>query len=120
MTTVTDADREAYLALNMLPPELAEAVQAGKWDHLTGMQVLARHREAAEERARLEGIAMGIKAAAREATSFLVGDPANGVPLHNPMAHEIADATRTLAPAAILAQHKRAKVMDSAADADLI
>lgn len=41
---VTQKDREAYLSLNMLPPEDAEAVRAGKWDSLTGMQVLARHR----------------------------------------------------------------------------
>lgn len=38
----------------------------------------------------------GIEAAARKATSFLVGDPKNGVPLRNPMPHEIADAIRTL------------------------
>lgn len=31
---------------------------------------------------------------AKLATSFLVGDPANGVPLRNPMAHEIAAAIR--------------------------
>ena len=35
-------------------------------------------------------------AAALLATSFLVGDPQNGVPLRNPMAHEIAAAIRAL------------------------
>lgn len=30
--------------------------------------------------------------ASKKATSFLVGDPAKGVPLRNPMAHEIAEA----------------------------
>ena len=34
--------------------------------------------------------------AAKVATSFLVGDPFNGVPLRSPMAHEIADAIRAL------------------------
>lgn len=42
---VTQKDREAYLSLNMLPPEDAEAVRAGRWDGVTGMQVLARHRQ---------------------------------------------------------------------------
>lgn len=35
---------------------------------------------------------------ARDATSFLVGDPANGVPLRNPMAHEVAERIRALTP----------------------
>lgn len=37
-----------------------------------------------------------LEEAANIATSFLVGDPANGIPLRNPMAHEIADAIRSL------------------------
>lgn len=37
-----------------------------------------------------------LEGAARAATGFLVGDPANGVPLRNPMAHEIAERIRTL------------------------
>lgn len=41
---VTAADREAYLAMNMLPESDAIDVRAGRWDHTTGMQVLARHR----------------------------------------------------------------------------
>jgi hypothetical protein len=36
------------------------------------------------------------EAAARKATNFLVGDPANGIPLRAPMPHEIADAIRAL------------------------
>lgn len=36
------------------------------------------------------------EAAAAKATSFLVGDPENGVPLRSPMPHEIADAIRKL------------------------
>lgn len=38
-----------------------------------------------------------IEACAKLATSFLVGDPKNGVPLHRPSAHQIADAIRALA-----------------------
>lgn len=34
--------------------------------------------------------------AANKATGFLVGDPLAGIPLRNPMAHEIADAIRAL------------------------
>lgn len=36
------------------------------------------------------------EAAAHMATSFLVGDPANGVPLRSPSPHQIADAIRAL------------------------
>lgn len=41
---VTPADHEAYLALSMLPEKYAADVRAGRWDEVTGMQVLARHR----------------------------------------------------------------------------
>ena len=37
-------------------------------------------------------IARGMRRAAGVATSFLVGDPLNGIPLRNPMAHEVAGA----------------------------
>ena len=40
--------------------------------------------------------AEALEEAAKLATSFLVGDPKNGVPLRNPLAHEIADAIRAL------------------------
>ncbi len=40
--------------------------------------------------------AEALEEAATKATSFLVGDPKNGVPLRNPLAHEIADAIRAL------------------------
>ena len=39
--------------------------------------------------------------AAWKASSFLVGDPKNGVPLRNPMAHEISDAIRAIDPATL-------------------
>ena len=40
----------------------------------------------------------GRDAGAKKATSFLVGDPLNGVPLRNPTANEIATAIRLLLP----------------------
>ena len=43
------------------------------------------------------GFALTLKAAAEEATRFLVGDPANGIPLRSPMPHEIQDHILSLA-----------------------
>lgn len=50
------------------------------------------HIEQIITRALLEGL----RRAASKATSFLVGDPANGVPLRSPMAHEVAAAILSL------------------------
>jgi hypothetical protein len=41
---VTDADREAYLAMSMLPEFDAADVRAGLWDKVTGVQAFACHR----------------------------------------------------------------------------
>lgn len=41
---VTQEDREAYLAMNMLPEFDAADVRAGLWDKVTGLQAFARHR----------------------------------------------------------------------------
>lgn len=41
---VTDADREAYLAMNMLPEFDAADVRAGLWDNVTGLQAFKSHR----------------------------------------------------------------------------
>ncbi|MGJ8477234.1 hypothetical protein [Sphingobium yanoikuyae] len=41
---VTAADREAYLAMNMLPEFDAADVRSGLWDKVTGVQAFARHR----------------------------------------------------------------------------
>jgi len=57
----------------------------------------------AERDAALALVAAAYEVAARKATGFLVGKPENGVPLRNPMAHEIAKAIRALAPADALA-----------------
>jgi len=50
MVEVTDADREAYLALNMLPEFDAADVRAGRWDNVTGIQAFAAHRTATLQR----------------------------------------------------------------------
>ena len=44
---ITQADRLAYLSLNMLTPDDQFSVMAANWDCTTGMQVLARHRHQA-------------------------------------------------------------------------
>ena len=49
MVEVTQEDREAYLAMNMLPEFDAADVRAGLWDKVTGLQAFARHRIAALE-----------------------------------------------------------------------
>lgn len=41
---VTQADREAYLAMNMLPEFDAADVRAGLWDKVTGVQAFKSHR----------------------------------------------------------------------------
>ena len=51
MVEVTQEDREAYLAMNMLPEFDAADVRAGLWDKVTGLQAFARHRIAAENAA---------------------------------------------------------------------
>lgn len=58
--------------------------------------------------------AAGIEAAAGEATSFLVGDPKNDIPLRNPMAHEIAKAIRALTPPGATAAAARVLLDDLA------
>lgn len=104
MTTVTEADREAYLALNMLPEKYAEAIRAGEWDEVTGLQAFARHREAAEQRGRLEGAEIMREAAAKDAEEWFPGDKKTLFPKYGVVA-----AIRHLDPAAIIAQHARTK-----------
>jgi hypothetical protein len=68
MTTVTDADREAaalYLVSAGADREWADFIVAGQSDHELMLQAFARHREATESRARLEGAEIAREAAAR-------------------------------------------------------
>ncbi len=51
MVEVRQEDREAYLAMSMLPELDAADVRAGLWDKVTGLQAFARHRIAAENAA---------------------------------------------------------------------
>lgn len=46
MVEVTEADRRAYLSLNMLPEFDQVDVLAGRWDNVTGIQAFASHRQA--------------------------------------------------------------------------
>lgn len=43
-----------------------------------------------------DGVRDGLRKAAKTAASFLVGDPATGVPLRSPSPHEIEKAILTL------------------------
>lgn len=108
--TVTQADRERASATYRKLLGASEVdyagIIAGVHDNYQFVQAFARHRIAAAKdaiessdigpRNYVEGYRRGIKEAARAATSFLVGDPANNVPLRNPSPHEIADAIRDL------------------------
>lgn len=64
-------------------------MRKGGYDPGQLVQAFARHR--------IQARADALEEAANKATSFLVGDPSAGVPLRNPMAHEIATAIRSLA-----------------------
>lgn len=75
---VTQADREAYLAMNMLPEFDAADVRAGLWDKVTGLQAFARHRiqavrDQADEIARLRE-ALGM---AKDLLDCIVQTPGN-------------------------------------------
>jgi hypothetical protein len=97
MTTVTDADREIV--------ESFWNFQTGQMDKspLALAQMIARHREAAEQRARLEGAEIMREAAAKDAEEWFPGDKKTLFPKYGVVA-----AIRHLDPAAIIAQHKHA------------
>ena len=90
MTTVTDADREAAAAIAVLP-EMRDLILAGRADHHA--EAFARHREAAEARARFEGMEI-----MREAAKAAVHHSLYAV-----------GRIEALDPAAILEAHTRAK-----------
>ena len=103
--TVTAADREAYLALNMLPEKYADAVRAGEWDSVTGMQVLARHRLAALADAQGEPVAAQDVAALVEALRFYADREQyryDRIGQHLPIENDCGDVAR-----AALAKHER-------------
>lgn len=84
--TVTQADREAYLSLSMLPEFDAADVRAGLWDRTTGLQAFAAHRIAA-----LEEAAKVAEGAAPESNAGSVANLTARV-----TARAIADQIRTL------------------------
>jgi hypothetical protein len=126
MTTVTDADRKAA-------EELTFGLDLGGWSRGYGyfsqhvVQAFARHREAAEARARLEGAEIMREAAARDlrTSAALAGPgPYKGLatPIRIECLRDAADLLDTLDPAAILEAHTRAKAMDEliAGDGDTL
>ena len=70
------------------------------WNDILGYSLETTHNAeviaTALREAEARGRASVREDAAKVATSFLVGDPFNGVPLRSPMAHEIADAILAL------------------------
>jgi len=97
--TVTAADREAYLELNTLMPQFSDDIRAGKWDRLTGLQVIARHRIAAA-RAAIEAAAEASEAIGkkwhRKAQGYRKAGNM-GPYLGEPTGYSIATAIRSLA-----------------------
>lgn len=76
-------------------------------------QIAAMEASHAQQIAAAEAAAT--ERAAGKATSFLVGDPKNGVPFRNPMAHEISAAIRAqITPEAASALEAREAAADRA------
>jgi len=97
---VTAADREfAEAVLRLQGEEHAYLAALLEGNHDNDMVVIlaARHRIASQEQA----VRAAIEAAAYKATSFLVGNPKEGISLRSPSPHAIADAIRALDPAQI-------------------
>ena len=109
MTTVTDADRRAAVEImadrwNRLT---REKVHDGECDHYIPVQVCARHREAAQARARLEGAEIMREALLEK----IVNDPEYEGYDFGPGLDMAETHIRSLDPAAILEAHARAKAM---------
>jgi hypothetical protein len=90
--TVTVGDQTAELPGADESYEWIREVKAKRKADAILTALAALHDEAA--RAALE-------AAASKSTSFLVGAPHDGIPLRNPMSHEIADAIHAIDPASL-------------------
>jgi len=113
MSTVTDADRALARALcdyNFGADTPVDDYEA---------ELIARHRETAEARARLEGMEIMQEAAARAVEGEHLEDPqtADDDAYGAALIHA-AEGIRNLDPAAILKAHTRAKAMDELAEAD--
>lgn len=68
----------------------------GGWPEYVRADAARAELEALDPDAIAKIRADALREAATKATSFLVGDPKNDIPLRNPMAHEIAAAIRAL------------------------
>lgn len=111
MINVTDADRKAAVEImaDRWNRPTRGNVLAGNCDHYIPVQVCARHREAAEARARLEGMEI-MREAAKDALAA-VQTP------HKQVLWDVNAALNSInAEAAILEAHTRAKAMDNAGD----
>ena len=86
MVEVRQEDREAYLAMNMLPEFDAADVRAGLWDKVTGLQAFARHRIAARDAA--------LEEAAKVVEKWI--EPVMATPHENATYRSIATAIRAL------------------------
>lgn len=77
IVAVTEADREAYLSLNMLPGFDAADVRAGRWDKVAGLQAFARHRatHAGEVERLREAIEMALTCTPQGDVVYDCGDP---------------------------------------------
>ena len=98
---------EAPALLASLASKDAEIERLNEWKSRLHSQVddfAERYAQAAQEPKQLRAELTtalaerdeALERAATKATSFLVGDPENGVPFRSPMPHEIADAIRKM------------------------
>lgn len=95
---VTQADREAAASIyeGWGIGWRAQRLLTGGYDDDSIVQAFAKHRIQSLSTALAEAREKAIEECAKVATSFLVGDPRNGIPLRNPMPHEIAERIRSL------------------------
>jgi len=116
MTTVTDADKAATAAYYDRATDILALAPCPPGVTLVSImdEAFARHREAAEARARLEGAEVMREAAARVIRSGMHNEYARPQPA-------LTAAVLAIDPAAILSEHARRKAMDEliAGDADL-
>jgi len=121
MTTVTDADRAATAAYYDRATDILARAPCPPGVTLVSImdEAFARHREAAEARARIEGAEI-MREAAADAFEIPDGEPWDDCCIDTLYVHECA--ILNLDPAAILAAHTRAKAMDEliAGDADTL
>jgi hypothetical protein len=80
----------------LMPAELmfGDPIQPHHVREIVSNALASRAEHAQHDAAAIRNLVL--EEAARKATGFLVGDPANGIPLRSPSPHQIADAIRAL------------------------